>query len=398
MSYWKKWRECGTITRMSTPQFDFWYAVNNTQIVLMPKRHLETFGNTLFHYHLISEMMDEVGKVRIRTGRMQALKPQIITPNAYMKMVLEGFGDEAHKYAEWLKEHEADMHILRYGYTLKQESFSEQIVTDSIEAVVERVKKDVEVSGDGFGAVLKGVDKPWDVCLIRLFWHMVQTSAKANIMELAQRRMFEMKDGLPVPIREEIAGRSALWPPVPEKKTILVMGGSQGARAINSLTVEAVQILMQRQPRQWRVLHLAGRAEEEAVRQAYEDLSLPMKDIDVCGFMTDMGGIYASSDFCICRSGASSCFELALCGPIPIFIPLPTAVRDHQTANAKAFADKGAAILMPQKDLTAQQLAQKLMELRQQERACNQMRDQLRAMAQPNAAANLADVVEKRDE
>ena len=205
-----------------------------------------------------------------------------------------------------------------------------------------------------------------------------------------------VKTGLP--IREEIAGRSALWPPVPEKKTILVMGGSQGARAINSLTVEAVQILMQRQPRQWRVLHLAGRAEEEAVRQAYEDLSLPMKDIDVCGFMTDMGGIYASSDFCICRSGASSCFELALCGPIPIFIPLPTAVRDHQTANAKAFADKGAAILMPQKDLTAQQLAQKLMELRQQERACNQMRDQLRAMAQPNAAANLADVVEKRDE
>jgi len=195
----------GIIVQMSHSQnFDFWYAVNNTHIVLMPKRHLETFGNTLLHYHLVSEMMDEVGKVRVRTGRMQAQKPQIITPNVYMKMVLEGFGDEAHKYVEWLKEHEADMHILRYGYTLKQESFSEQIITDSIEAVVERVKKDVEASNDGFGAVLKGVDQPWDVCLIRLFWQMVQTSAKSNIMEMAQRRMFEMKDGLPVPIREEI--------------------------------------------------------------------------------------------------------------------------------------------------------------------------------------------------
>ena len=161
--------------------FDFWYAVNNTRVVLAPKRHLETFGNTLLHYHLISEMMDEVGKVRVRTGRMQALKPQIVTPNAYAKMMLEGFGEEAGKYAEWLRQHESEMHIVRYGYTLKQEAFSEQIVTDSVEAVVERVKKDVEASGDTFGAVLWGVDQPWDVCLIRLFWLMVQNSAPANI-------------------------------------------------------------------------------------------------------------------------------------------------------------------------------------------------------------------------
>ena len=185
-------------------RFDFWYAVNNTRVVLAPKRHLETFGNTLLHYHLVSEMMDEAGKVRVRTGRMQALKPQILMPNAYAKMALEGFGEEAEKYAEWLRQHESDMYVVRYGYTLRQEAFSEQLITDSPEAVVERVKKDVEASGDTFGAVLWGVDQPWDVCLIRLFWLMVQNSAPANIREMAQQHLFEMRDGLPVLVRNEI--------------------------------------------------------------------------------------------------------------------------------------------------------------------------------------------------
>jgi len=200
-----------------------------------------------------------------------------------------------------------------------------------------------------------------------------------------------VKTGLP--IRTELARRYPLWMPAPEKKTILVMGGSQGARAINQMAIEAVKLLTQRFPRQWRVMHLAGRAEEDSVRKAYEASSLPMDDIEVYGFLGDMGGAYASADFCICRSGASSCFELALCGPVPIFIPLPTAARDHQTANAKAFADKGAAILMPQKGLTALRLAQTLVDLRQRQTDCDTMRERLHALAQPDATENLANAV-----
>lgn len=184
--------------------FDFWYAVHNTEVVVVPKRHLETFGNTLLHYHLVSEMMDSVGKVRVRTGRMQALRPQIITPQAYSEMILEGFGEEAKKYAEWLREHEENVHILRYGYTLRQEAFSEETITDSFDAVLERVSADVKAGEDAFAAVIKGVDDPWDVCLVKLFWTMVQQSAHANIMEMAKHRMFEMQDGLPYPVRKEI--------------------------------------------------------------------------------------------------------------------------------------------------------------------------------------------------
>jgi len=184
--------------------FDFWYAVNNTEVVVQPRRHLETFGNTLIHYHLLSEPMDGVGQVRIRAGRLQALRPQILMPADYAATALEGFGAEAKRYIEWLREHEDTVRILRYGYTLKQEAFHEELVTDRMETVVERVKQDPAVRNDPFCAVLKGVDEPWDVCLVRLFWLMTVQSVPTNVRELAERRMFEMQDGIAVGVRQEI--------------------------------------------------------------------------------------------------------------------------------------------------------------------------------------------------
>ena len=187
-----------------TTQFDFWYAVNNTELLVLPKRHLETFGNTLINYTLVSELMDSVGQVRVREGRMQAMRPQIITPAAYSNMVLEGFGEQAEQYLEWLREHEDQVRVLRYGYTLKQEAFSEQVLTDSLESVLGRVREVAASKRDPFCAVIKGVDTPWDVCLIRLFWQTVQNSAQANIRELSERHLFEMRDGIPMAVRDEI--------------------------------------------------------------------------------------------------------------------------------------------------------------------------------------------------
>lgn len=184
--------------------FDFWYAVNNTDIVLMPSRHLETFGTTVLQYHLISELMDSVGRVRIREGRMQANQPEIITPQSYSETLLEGFGEEATKYVEWLKEHEADIRILQYGYKLKQESFTENVVSEDKQAVVDRVESQVKDRGDPLSAVVVGVDHPWDVCLIKLFWEVVQSSAHTNVQQLAQKNFFEQDGGIPKGMRSEI--------------------------------------------------------------------------------------------------------------------------------------------------------------------------------------------------
>ena len=184
--------------------FDFWYAVNNTEVVRMPSRHLETFGTTVLNYHLVSELMDSVDQVRVREGRMLANQPKIITPEAYSQTLLEGFSDEAAKYVDWLQEHEKDIRILQYGYRLKQESFSEHVVTANVQTVVEQIKTHVEQRKDPLAAVVIGVDNPWDVCLIKLFWEIIQSSARTNIRELAGRKMFDNDGGVPRGVRQEI--------------------------------------------------------------------------------------------------------------------------------------------------------------------------------------------------
>lgn len=184
--------------------FDFWYAVNNTEIVLIPSRHLETFGTTILNYHLISELMDTVNQTRVREGRMLASRPQIITPESYSKTILEGFGEEAERYVDWLKDHEKEIRILQYGYALKKEEFSEHIISDNMKTVAERVENEVIEKGDPLSAVVIGVDDPWDVCLIKLFWEIIQHSARTNILELEKRRLFENSGGVPKGVRDEI--------------------------------------------------------------------------------------------------------------------------------------------------------------------------------------------------
>jgi hypothetical protein len=184
--------------------FDYWYAVNNTEIVLMPSRHLETFGTTLLNYHLVTELMDTTNQIRIREGRMHAHRPQIITPEAYSQTLLEGFGSEASKYVDWLKQHDRQVRVLQYGYRLRQESFSEHVVTDTLKAVVDRVQDQVKGASDPFCAVVIGVDQPWDVCLIKLFWEVIQNSATANLLDMEKRKLFDDEGGLPRWIRQEI--------------------------------------------------------------------------------------------------------------------------------------------------------------------------------------------------
>ena len=183
--------------------FDFWYAVNNTEVVLLPERHLETFGTTILNYHLVAELMDSVDQVRVREGRIQASQPQIITPESYSETLLEGFGDEAAKYVDWLKEHEREVRILEYGYKLKQESFSEHVVSDNMESVIDRVKQEVKSKDDTLSAVAVGVDNPWDVCLVKLFWEIVRESATINIQQLQKKNMFS-PTGREVNARNEI--------------------------------------------------------------------------------------------------------------------------------------------------------------------------------------------------
>ena len=167
----------------SNPDFDRWYAAKSAHFLVEPSHRLATFGNTLVNYHLVSELDDHPGKVRIREGRLEAHQPLVITPH-FQETEFEGLGDEAREYFNFLKENEERLRVLRYGYHLKSDNFSEQIVTDRLSVVTERVKTAVLESGDKFAAVIQCVDEPWDVALVELWLREVSRSAGDNISEL----------------------------------------------------------------------------------------------------------------------------------------------------------------------------------------------------------------------
>lgn len=176
--------------------FDFWYAVNNTEIISLPDNRLETFGNTIINYYLASELMDDVGKIRIRKGNLQALKPEIITPFNHTPEVIEGeFGSEAQEYADWLRQNGKDLKLLKYGFKIQKKEFSESVVSDRLDNVVDRIKEDLAENKDPMSTLIVGVDDPWEVCLLKLMVELVQQSAKGNIEDL-QTQQNQLKEDL----------------------------------------------------------------------------------------------------------------------------------------------------------------------------------------------------------
>ena len=165
-------------------EFDFWYAVNNTKLVTTPTSKLETFGDTIVNYSLICEDMDKVNKICIKEGQIKALKPTIITPDILGKINLNDFGSDANEYAEWLKNNAQELNIMQYGFSIYKQEIKEYFVTDNIDNVVERVKKEKEKENDPLSAIIIGVNSPWEVCLLKLVVDLVQKSAQGNFNQL----------------------------------------------------------------------------------------------------------------------------------------------------------------------------------------------------------------------
>ena len=96
---------------MTKDNFD--YAIENTQVILAPEQQIATFGSTSFNFYLISELMDRVDQVRVRNGKIHAERPQILAPEHFSRLLLEGFGEKAQRYADQLRENLRNMAVLR---------------------------------------------------------------------------------------------------------------------------------------------------------------------------------------------------------------------------------------------------------------------------------------------
>jgi len=164
--------------------FDFWYAVNNTEALILPSSRLETFGTTMLNYHLVSEFMDSVNRVRIREGRIEAFRPQILTPESLAQTLLEGFGHEAREYADWLRAHQHDLHLLRYGFTIRKQERSEYVVSEPLAQAVDQIERRLRARNDPLTALAIGVEQPWEVCLLKLMVEVVEQSVAGNVSDL----------------------------------------------------------------------------------------------------------------------------------------------------------------------------------------------------------------------
>jgi UDP-N-acetylglucosamine--N-acetylmuramyl-(pentapeptide) pyrophosphoryl-undecaprenol N-acetylglucosamine transferase len=147
---------------------------------------------------------------------------------------------------------------------------------------------------------------------------------------------------------------------VPKRKergsfTVLVFGGSQGARSINRAMLEALPFL--KGMRTLKIVHQTGPVERERVAEGYRTAAPEGLSSEVVPFIADMASAYEAADVLICRAGATSIAEITACGKASILIPFPYAVNDHQTQNAKVLADAGAAELIPERDLSGEVLA-----------------------------------------
>lgn len=166
---------------------DFDYAVENTHVIVAPEQKIATFGSTSFSFYLISELMDRVDQVRIRTGRIEAERPKILSPEYFCRMMLEGFGEKAQEYVDRLREHARQIAVLRYGFQFRKSGVTEETVNASLQSVIDRTRRAVENSGDINGAIIQGVDEAWEVCLLKFTIEMIERSAGENIGDFKRR-------------------------------------------------------------------------------------------------------------------------------------------------------------------------------------------------------------------
>ena len=168
-------------------QDDFQYAIENTQVIVAPERKIATFGTTSFRFYLISELMDRANEVRVRDGKIHADRPQILAPDHFSRLLLEGFGEKAERYAEQLRDQAQNFAVLRYGFQFRKTDVSEQMFRDPIESVIERTKSYVQHREDPLSAIIQGVDDAWEVCLLKFTIDMIERSSGGNLGDFRKR-------------------------------------------------------------------------------------------------------------------------------------------------------------------------------------------------------------------
>jgi UDP-N-acetylglucosamine--N-acetylmuramyl-(pentapeptide) pyrophosphoryl-undecaprenol N-acetylglucosamine transferase len=172
--------------------------------------------------------------------------------------------------------------------------------------------------------------------------------------------------------------------------TVLITGGSRGALPINRAVVDSLDLLAARK-NQLFIVHQTGERDYNAVRVAYARREF---QAEVLPFIENMAERFAQADLIVCRSGAITVAEVSASGRAAIFIPFGASTDAHQTRNAAAMQEAGAARLQPQDELTPERLTKEIFSLLDQPRRIQEMEGRARALAHPRAAEDIVDLLE----
>lgn len=191
------------------------------------------------------------------------------------------------------------------------------------------------------------------------------------------------------PVREEILKAACNKKKISDDLlTILVLGGSQGARRVNELVLAAMKIL-QAKGLAIQIIHQTGINDEDAMRKGYAGIGL---QAEVAAFFTDMADLYGRADFVISRAGATTLAELAVMGLPAVLVPFPYAADDHQTTNAGYYVDGGGALMLQEKELDGRQLAGEIEGLVRDLPGMRKMATAMRSMGRPEATKCILEV------
>ena len=181
------------VSSVSTEEFmvfsdsDFQYAIENTRVIIPPERVIATFGPTTFHFILVSELMDRVNCIRIRKGRVEADRPQILSPHHLRQILLEGFSEEAKGFSSWLMQQGANLKFLRYGFHFRKTDLLEEIVHEPIGEVIKQLATRFQENRDPLYSLIEGVDDTWEVCVLKFTMDLIRQSAPDNVGEWRRR-------------------------------------------------------------------------------------------------------------------------------------------------------------------------------------------------------------------
>ncbi len=170
---------------------DIHYALETTRVIHEPDRRIQTFGETSFEFQLLSEPMDHVGQVRVRTGSVEAMRPRILRPEAYQEVELEGFDSTARarfdRLVEKLRAEGRDLAFLQYGFRFKRGQVHEELIHDHLDAVRERMLEDIRRTGNPSRAIIEGVDDAWEISILKFSFDMIMRSHEINAFDFKRR-------------------------------------------------------------------------------------------------------------------------------------------------------------------------------------------------------------------